>query len=116
MLRLSDKSVDTLKTNPVQDVIDLDLVIAKDYAESRKAPANTFEASFGYHEWVISKIYDINGRALDSKGGVEWKLLYEHVWNGGMGIGLQYAGFRVILRWRYDVLLYSSGVGKPYKI
>lgn len=115
MLRLSDKSVDTLKTNPVQDVIDLDLVIAKDYAESRKAPANTFEASFGYG-WVISKIYDINGRALDSKGGVEWKLAYEHAerWDGNRTSICWFQ--EVILRWRHDVLLYSSGVGKPYKI
>lgn len=126
MLRLSDKSVDTLKTNPVQDVIDLDLVIAKDYAESRKAPANTFEASFGYG-WVISKIYDINGRALDSEGGVEWKLAYEHVWNGGMGIGLQYAGFKKsfsggdmmfsyiapewVSRTKFDRWILKSGVG-----
>ena len=93
MLRLSDRTVDTLKTNPVQDVIDLDLIVAKDYAERRKAPANTFEASFGYG-WVTSKIYDINGAALGSKGGVEWKLGYEYVWSSGMGIGLQYSGFK----------------------
>ena len=77
--------------------------------------------------WVISKIYDINGRALDSKGGVEWKLAYEHVWNGGMGIGLQYAGFKKsfsggdmmfsyiapewVSRTKFDRWILKSGVG-----
>ena len=74
-------------------MIDLGRVAVKEEKESRRAPANTFEASFGYG-WVTSKIYDINGAALDSKGGIDWKLAYEYTWSSGMGIGLQYSGFR----------------------
>lgn len=45
MLRLSDMEVDTLKVNPLQDVIDLGHVVAKEQREKRRAPSSTFEGS-----------------------------------------------------------------------
>lgn len=94
MLRLSDREIDTLKNNPVQDMIDLDLVIANEQRERRKVPANTFEASIGYG-WLVSKLYDANGHSLGSKGGVDWKLSYEYTWGSGWGVGMQYSGFKM---------------------
>lgn len=74
MLRLTDTKVNATEGNPVQDMIDLGRVAVKEEKEERRAPANTFEASFGYG-WVTSKMYDINGATLDSKGGIDWSLL-----------------------------------------
>ena len=68
MLRLTDTKVNATEGNPVQDMIDLGRVAVKEEKEERRAPANTFEASFGYG-WVTSKMYDINGATLDSKIG-----------------------------------------------
>ena len=93
MLHLTDTKVNATEGNPVQDMIDLGRVAVREEKEKRRAPANTFEASFGYG-WVTSKMYDINGATLDSKGGIDWKLAYEYTWSNGMGIGLQYSGFR----------------------
>lgn len=93
MLHLSDREVDTLKVNPVQDMISLNLAVAKNERAKRRAPANTFEASVGYG-WVTSKLYDLNNRSVGSKGGVEWKLGYEHIWSAGWGVGVQYSGFK----------------------
>ena len=72
-------------------MIDLGRVAVKEEKEERRAPANTFEASFGYG-WVTSKMYDINGATLDSKGGIDWKLAYEYTWSNCLGFGLVYSG------------------------
>lgn len=93
MLRLSDREVDTLKVNPVQDMISFDRATAKNERAKRRAPANTFEVSMGYG-WITSKLYDFNNLAIGNKGGMEWKLGYEHVWSTGLGIGVQYSGFK----------------------
>ena len=93
MLRLTDKGVDTLKANPLQDMIDLELLVVKEREQSRRVPASTFEASIGYG-WVTSTLYDITGAVLGNNGGLEWKLSYEYAWNSGWGIGVQYSGYR----------------------
>lgn len=128
MLRLSDMEVDTLKMNPVQDMIDLNLVVAKEQKASRKVPANTLEASIGYG-WITSQLYDYDGASLGHKGGLEWKLSYEYIWSSGWGIGLQYSGFKTSIpggdinltylapewvgRTKFDkwILKYGLGVG-----
>lgn len=126
MLRLKDREVDTLKTNPVQDMIDLNLVVAKEQGKMRKVPASTLEFSAGYG-WVTSKLYDVNGVSLGSKGGVEWKLSYEYTWKSGWGIGVQYSGYRAsfpdgdmmlsyiapewVGRTRWDKWIFKAGLG-----
>ncbi len=126
MLRLSDRQVDTMKVNPVQDMIELDHVVTKERAENRRAPSSTFEGSIGYG-WVTSKLYDVDGRSLGSKGGVDWKLSYEYTWSSGWGIGMQYSGFRAsfpggnmmlsyiapewVVRSRWDKWILKAGLG-----
>lgn len=53
MLRLSDMEVDTLKVNPLQDVIDLGHVVAKEEKEKRRAPAQYFRSQ--YRLWMDYK-------------------------------------------------------------
>ena len=117
MLHLTDTKVNATEGNPVQDMIDLGRVAVREEKEKRRAPANTFEASFGYG-WVTSKMYDVNGAALDSKGGIEWKLGYEYTWSNGMGNRTAIFRFqKVFFRWRrHDAFLYSSGVGRPLEV
>lgn len=93
MLYLSDREVDTLKVNAGQmmgEITPLDPI--KRLFEYR-VPANSFEASIGYG-WITSKLYDVDGRELDSKGGMEWKLAYRHLWKNGWGAGLLYSGYK----------------------
>lgn len=92
MLRLGDREVDTLRANPVQDIINLDQAIVKDRRARQISPSNTFEVNIGYG-WITSTIYDSYGYKLGHKGGVEWKLAYDHVWKSGLGVGVQYSGF-----------------------
>lgn len=89
MLHLSNLEVDTLKANPVQDF----LTVTNEERRKRMAPANTFEMSVGYG-WITSRLYDYSGNSLGHKGGVEWRLGYEHVWKSGLGVGFQYSGYR----------------------
>lgn len=126
MLRLSDMEVDTLRVNPLQDVIDLGHVVVKEQKEKRRAPASTFEASIGYG-WITSKLYDPDGKSLGSKGGLEWKLSYEYTWSSGWGIGLQYSGFKTsfpggdmmlsyiapewVARYRWNKWIMKAGLG-----
>ena len=91
MLRLSDKDVDTLRTNPVQDMIDLDLEVARQIRADRKLPANNFEFNIGYG-WVTSQLYDAYGNSAGSKGGMDWKIGYQYIWSSGWGIGVNYFG------------------------
>ena len=126
MLRLSDMEVDTLKVNPLQDVIDLGHVVAKEQREKRRAPSSTFEGSIGYG-WITSKLYDADGNSLENKGGLEWKLSYEYTWSSGWGIGLQYSGYKTsfpggnmmlsyiapewVARYRWDKWMLKAGLG-----
>lgn len=94
MLRLSDTKVDTLKANPIQDVIEINQAAVRKRKEMQKVPSNAFEASIGYG-WITSKLYDMNGNSAGSKGGLEWKLGYQHLWSSGWGIGLIYSGSKL---------------------
>lgn len=126
MLRLSDMEVDTLKVNSLQDMVDLDHLVARKRKEERRAPSSTFEGSIGYG-WITSKLYDADGYSMGSKSGLEWKLSYEYTWSSGWGIGLQYSGFRTsfpggnmmlsyiapewVARYRWNKLILKAGLG-----
>lgn len=94
MLYLKDLETDSLKPNPVQEMIDSKLKTIQENRKKRRAPANTIEVSLG-PGWITSEILGANDKKIDLKSGLEWKLSYEHIWNKGLGIGLQYSSYKV---------------------
>lgn len=126
MLRLTDFEIDTLRSNPIQEAIEMGYEMQKKEEKDRMAPANTFEASIGYG-WITSDIYSSTGEKYGSKGGMEWNLEYNHVFRSGFGFGLQYSGCKVsvpegdmslsyvapsvVLRRKIDSWIFKCGVG-----
>lgn len=114
MLHLTDTKVNATEGNPVQDMIDLGRVAVREEKEKRRAPANTFEASFGYG-WVTNKMYDVNVR-LERRNRVEVRLrIYVEQRYGNRTAIFRFQ--KVFFRWRrHDAFLYSSGVGRPLEV
>lgn len=91
MLRLSDMTVDTQSPHPVLEYYTEQKQVYEEMKERSRAPANTLTVSAGYG-WITSKTYTPYG-TYNSKGGMEWKIEYDHVYGSGLGFGIQYSGF-----------------------
>ncbi|GEM_PF-4998021 len=71
----------------------LSSVFGQGYKE-RFVPAqrNTISADIG-SGWIFSDIFRPK-RYHHTKNGLDWKVEYNHIFKIGIGIGMQYAGFR----------------------
>ncbi|MDR0893895.1 MAG: porin family protein [Prevotellaceae bacterium] len=93
MLRVTDWHIDSLQPNPVMEGVIAMKEEQRVRVEKARPPKNTLSVSAGWG-WVTSKVATPLG-SYRGKGGVEWGVEYNHVFNSGWGFGLQYAGFQV---------------------
>lgn len=116
MLRLSDRQVDTMKVNPVQDMIELDHVVTKERAENRRAPSSTFEGSIGYG-WVTSKLYDVDGPLFGKQRRCRLEtLLRIHLeqWLGDRNAIFRFQS--LFPRRKHDVVLHCPRMGGTFQM
>lgn len=92
MLYLKDLEIDSSVPNTLMESLEETRQGYEKQRERGKVPRNTINVDFGYG-WITSKIYTPSG-VYKSKGGLEWKIEYDHVFRGGIGFGLQYMGYK----------------------
>ena len=133
MLYLTDISIDPSAPNPLVEkekaLRQTQMQLQREAQQKMQAPNNTIIADVGYG-WILSKIYTPLNE-YKGKGGMQWRLVYEHVFRGGLGFGLEYSDFSTdfpeggtlsqtyigpsfIGRFKSDKWLFKTGVGIGY--
>jgi len=94
MLHLTDMEIDDNSTPLNNSMAITNNKFIEEQAEEHRAPKNTITVSMGYGV-ITSKIYNYsNGEVYNSKGGLDWRIQYERIYNKGIGFGLMYSGFK----------------------